>query len=226
MKILEKEKAIELRKTGLTYNEIEKCLNISKSSLSSWLRDVPYVPTKDTRERRRLASYNSGQVLHRRKLERVNQIMQSAKQEVKDLKVEDLKLLGTMAYWTEGSKTKDSLVQITNTDPIFIRFVLKWLREICEVKEEKLRVHLRIHPDTNKKDAENYWSKITGIPLAKFHKTTAKISGSGGRKYKKLGHGVATITICDTDLYYRITGWIKGLQEKSVPVAQLDRASA
>jgi hypothetical protein len=77
-----------------------------------------------------------------------------------------------------------------------------------------LRVHLRIHPDVDEKEAENYWSEITSIPITQFHKTTAKISGSGGRKYSKLGQGIATITVCDTDLHYKIMGWIEGLKDK------------
>lgn len=142
------------------------------------MRNVPYVPTQETRERRRLASLQSSQILHKRKLERVSQIKQMAKQEVEDIKLNELKLLGIMAYWTEGSKTEDGLVQFTNSDSAFIKFILRWLRDVCKVREEKLRIHLRVHPDVDKRTVENYWSRITGIPLAQFHKTTAKISSS------------------------------------------------
>jgi transposase len=40
MKVLEKDKAIELRKQGKTYTEIQKRIPISKSCLSYWLRDI------------------------------------------------------------------------------------------------------------------------------------------------------------------------------------------
>lgn len=40
MKIVEKNKAIELRKQGKTYTEIQKRIPVSKSSLSYWLRDI------------------------------------------------------------------------------------------------------------------------------------------------------------------------------------------
>ncbi|MBU3958850.1 MAG: hypothetical protein KKH29_00230 [Candidatus Omnitrophica bacterium] len=216
MKIAEREKAIELRKKGLTYNEIVTFLKVSRSSLSYWLRNIPYIPTGEVRERRRLASLQSGQVLHKRKLERITKIEKIARQEIGEIEFDELKLLGIMAYWVEGSKTEDAIVRFTNSDPIFIKFILRWLREICKVQDEKLRAHLRVHPDVDKKEAENYWSKVTGIPLAQFYKTTAKISGSGGRKYKKLGSGIAAITVCDTDLHYRIKGWIDGLKNKSI----------
>ena len=40
-KVREKERAIQLRKRGYTYNEILKVLPVAKSSLSLWLKDFP-----------------------------------------------------------------------------------------------------------------------------------------------------------------------------------------
>ena len=214
MKIVERQKAIELREKGLTYSEIRQRLDISRGSLSLWLHDIPFVLSERRRNRRRLASFRNSQVLHKRKIQRVSQIMRAAKEEMLNTKLDELKLLGAMAYWTEGSKTRDSLVKITNSNPDFIKFVLKWLREICGVSEKKLRVHLRIHGDLNKKEAEQYWSKITGIPLNRFYKTTYKISASNGKRYNKLKYGIASIIVCDTNLFYRIMGWIEGMVER------------
>ena len=213
MKIIERQKAVKLRKKGWTYAEIGKCLGVSRGALSLWLRNIPYVPSEATRRRRQLASLKASQVLHKRKLKRITQIKKIAKQEIEHIKNNELKLLGIIAYWAEGSKTEDHFVRFTNSDPIMIKFILRWLREICCVPEEKLRVHLRVHPDVDKKVTENYWSKVTGIPLTQFNKTTAKVSGSNGRRYSKLGYGIARITVCSTDLYYKIIGWIEGLQE-------------
>jgi len=211
MKLKERYKAIELRKQGLTYPEIQDRIHVSKASLSYWLRDIPYVPTELTKSRRKIASIRTGQMLHNRKLRRVIQIMVKAKKEISSINNRQLKLLGVMAYWAEGSKTQDNLVQFTNSDPKIIKFVLKWLKESCGVSPNKLHFHLHAHPDVNEEKSEKYWSKITNIPLSQFHKTTAKISGSSGRRYNKLENGVATITVCDTNLHYRIKGWIEGL---------------
>jgi len=213
MKIVERQKAIELRKKGLTYSEIEQYLNVSRGALSVWLRNVPFTLSEDARNRRRLASLRNCQVLHRRKIQRISQVVTAAKEEILNIKPYELRLLGAMAYWTEGSKTEDNLVKFTNSNPKFIKFVLKWLREVCCVPEEKLRIHLRIHRDVNRKKIEQYWSKITRIPLNKFYKTTFKISDSSGKRYNKLKYGIASVTICDTELFYKIMGWIEGIIE-------------
>jgi len=213
MKTAERQKAIRLRKDGFTYSEIEQSLNVSRGSLSLWLRNIPYTPRGDVKNKRRLASFRNSQVLHRRKIQRISQIMTLAKGEIININPYELKLLGAMAYWTEGSKTKDSLVKFTNSNPKFIKFVLKWLREVCKVPEEKLRVHLRIHDDLYRRKTEQYWSKISGIPLNRFYKTTFKISDSSGKRYNKLKYGIASITVCDTKLFYKIMGLIEGIIE-------------
>jgi len=213
MKTLERQKATRLRERGLTYYEIGQLLAVSKSSLSLWLRNVPYEITNETRHKRKIASINTGQLQHQRKLERVNRIRQEAKQEITEINYEKLKLLGIMAYWAEGSKTKDSLVKFTNTDPNFISFTLKWLREVCNVPNDKIKVHIRVHNDIDSKKAENFWSKLTGMPRKNFYKTTIKKSGSCGKRYNKLNRGIAFIIVCDTNLFYKINGWIEALMD-------------
>jgi len=215
MKIIEREKAVKLRRKSLTYKEIGEQLSVSKSSLSLWLRDIPYVPSEESLQRKRIASINAGNILHERKLKRITKVKAGAKKEILDIKPEVFKLLGIMAYWAEGSKTNDGLVKFTNTDPRFIKFALKWLRKACNVPEGKLRLHLRIHPDIDIVETETYWSKLTKIPKKRFHKSTVKTSGSNGKSFNKLSKGIASVVVCDTDLFYRIMGWIEALIDNS-----------
>ena len=214
MKTIERDKAIKLRKAGRTYAEISQQLGVSKGSLSLWLCNIPYLATEESKQKRRLASINNGRILHRRKIEKILKIKELAKKEMPNIKSEEMKLLGIMAYWAEGSKTQDSLVKFTNANPKFIKFSLKWLREICQVPEEKLRLHLRIHKDVDKEKVENYWSQITRIPKIRFFKTTIKMSNSKGTRHNKLSNGIASIIVCDTKLFYKISGWIEFIIDK------------
>ena len=52
--------AIKLRKKGHSYNLISLKLNISKSTLSYWLKEVPYTPNKEVLKRIKLGPYVSG----------------------------------------------------------------------------------------------------------------------------------------------------------------------
>jgi hypothetical protein len=53
--LLEKEKAIDLRKKGLSYNEILKKVPVAKSTLSLWFRDIGLA----VRQRQRLTAKKS-----------------------------------------------------------------------------------------------------------------------------------------------------------------------
>ena len=41
-----KEKAINYRKLGYSYNMISQELNLAKSTISDWLKEIPYTPSK------------------------------------------------------------------------------------------------------------------------------------------------------------------------------------
>ncbi len=213
MRTIDKQDAIDLRRKGFTYDEIQKHLKISKGTLSFWLRDIPFTLSTESYYKKRSLCFHNSQVSHQRKIQRTSQIVSETKREILAVKLYELKLLGAIAYWTEGSKTQDNQVKFTNSDPKLIKFILRWLREICFVPENKLRVHLRIHGDLDREETERYWSKLTGIKLDKFHKTTFKTSNSESKRHNKLKYGIASITVCDTNLFYKIKGWIEGITE-------------
>lgn len=79
---------------------------------------------------------------------------------------------------------------------------------------KKMRVHVRVHSDVEGEGAKKYWSKITGIPPQQFYKTTYKVSSSAGKRFNRLSHGIASIIICDTNLFYKIQGWIEAVALK------------
>ena len=45
-----RQKAIELRKAGYSYNYIMNHVPVAKSTLSDWLYDIPFTPNKHTQE--------------------------------------------------------------------------------------------------------------------------------------------------------------------------------
>jgi hypothetical protein len=217
MKPEEREKAISLRGQRLTYSEIAKTANVSKGSLSRWLREIPHTPREATLEKVRAMQIQNTRATSARlkaeKRDRVNSGLANGKAEIKTFGLTELRMVGAMAYWAEGSKTVDSVVKFTNTDPELIMVMVRWLREVCNVPERKLRIHLRLHPGEDIQEAERFWSEKTGIPLEQFYRTTLKVSGSGGKTKRKLRWGIASVIVCDTRLFYRIKGWINALKE-------------
>ncbi len=210
MKFKEKEIARKLRFNGDSIKDIASQLNISKGSVSLWVRDIKLTKEQLTRlsskgqkldviERRRttrLANEN-----RRRQL-----IIDSASVEIKDISKRELWLIGIMLYWAEGGKTQ-SMVRFSNSDPQMIKIIMAFFRRICHTPEEKFRGHIHIHPHLDYKAAENYWSSIAKIPLSQFYKTYRKMNVSSKNKRHTLPFGTMDVYICKKELLLKIQGW-------------------
>ena len=220
MKLQEKDLAINLRKKGLSMNEIKDKIKVSKSSVSLWVRNVQLTDnqkkelsqkglTKESIEKRRTTRL--GRENARRQI-----IVDNAKREIRDLSEQELKLIGIALYWAEGGKTNRGSVQLSNGDPRIIRLMMKFFKEICKVPKEKFRAHIHIHPHLNIKKAEKYWSSVSEIPLNQFYKTYSKPNKSSQNKKDSLPFGTFDIYVHNTELFLKIKGWIEGVYQKAI----------
>lgn len=215
MKFTEKIKAIHLRNLGKSYSEIRKQVSVSKSTLSLWLRDIEFTPKQKAELKGRQKSrYEGAKANQRKRIERTEKIIKEAKKELPLYLKHPLFLSGLMLYWAEGSKSEqEERLEFNNSDPLMIKFMMRWFREICKVPEEKFRIHLYIHELFCRKDIEKYWSAITNIPLDQFHKTQIKSTSLKHRK-NRLYNGTCAIRIGNRDLFRKMKGWRLGFLEK------------
>jgi len=209
-----KTRAIKFRKTGLSYGEIAKKLNVSKSTLSYWLKDIPLTNEQQKRLYTKqvfILSKGPQSQKERRKRE-VNKITSEAEKEIKSpVALETYKILGAALYWAEGSKTNG--LKITNSDPNLILFMVKWFKKILGVSPKDLKVWLNIYPQQNDSDIKKFWSSLTEIPLKNFGKSYIKPLN---KNYKKnnLYYGTVSIKVPrGTDMRYKIFGWIKSIMK-------------
>ena len=217
MKFDEKLKAIKLRKLGYSYDKILREIDVSKSTLSIWLRDVvlTFEQKRKLLKGRALSRYAAAKAQQRRRIEKTERIVKEAKQEAKSLVKRLLFLPGLMLYWAEGAKSNET-IKFSNSDPLMIEFMMRWFREICKVPEKKFRIALHVHSLHCRKDVEKYWSKITDVSLNQFQKTYVKPTSLGQRK-NILYNGTCVICVFDKDLFRRMIGWKLGfLEEKNI----------
>ncbi len=213
-----KSRAINLRKKGLSYGDIGKTLNLSKSTLSYWLKTVPLKP--EYRERlytKRILNLSLGWQSQKLRREReVEQIMKNASEEINlPLSDDTLRLMGAIAYWAEGNKVGS--FEITNSDPLFILFMIDWLRKVFGVKSETLKARLNIYPQQDEKKVKGFWSELTGVPIVNFGKSFVKPLN---KNYKKNNLYYGTIKIYvprGIDTKYRVFGWIKKVLQNTSP---------
>lgn len=215
MRAEEKKLARKLRKQGWSMNEIYRKLGVSKGTVSVWLRDI-----KLTKAQKQKLSQKGikKEVIERRRLTRLSNenarrqiIIDNAERNIHQLSKKDLFLIGVTLYWAEGSKTKRGVVQFSNSDPNAVQLMMRFFKDICGISNKKFRGHIHIHPHLDTKRAEHYWSSISGIPPAQFYKTYQKTNKASKNKKDTLLFGTFNIIICDTELFLKIYGWIKGI---------------
>jgi len=213
-----KEKAIDYRKRGYSYNMISEKLGLSKGTLSNWLKEVPYKPNKEALKRIQLAPSKSAEIVHNRKVANIARIKKLAVEDFGKLTKRDLWLLGIGLYLGEGSKLYET-IRLINSDPEIIKLAIKWFQEICGLRNENFTPSVHLYPDNDIKETINYWSKITGFPKKQFGKTQIDLrSNKSKKKKRKLPYGTLHLQIRSrgkkefgVNLHRRIMGWIEAV---------------
>jgi len=226
----DKNKALKLRLSGKSYNEITKILGIPKSTLSGWFSGLELSEESKKRILERARKKSLEGLLKRNKnqtalaIKRKIDIQSRASKEIDSISKKNLLLIGTTLYWSEGYKrpiirngreaTYHS-VSLTNSDPDLIKIYLRFLKEICKVPENKINADIRIFEHQNVDNLLKYWEKITGIKKEKFGKIYYGVSKSslGKRPFNRLPYGTIQIRVNETKLFHQIMGWIEGIKK-------------
>ncbi len=217
----DKEKAILLRKQGKSYNEITEILGVAKSTLSLWLKNVK-MPSRIEKKfwnktRKNWAESITKFNKERAKIarEKAQEIQNSASKDIGEISKRELFLIGIALYWGEGHKRSRWRLDFTNSDPIMIKIIMRFFREILKIKEDKFSATAQIHPNTTSEKTVNYWSKITKIPKKQFLKTYTRVTPTSKRKraFNTLPYGTLRISISDVEITNKMKGWISGLEK-------------
>src|SRR3989344_241860 len=141
MKLMQKREALELRKRGLSYQEIFLKVRVSKSTLSLWLREMPLSQAQASklmigRDKSRMIAAKQK---HEDRIRRTELLFQEGKSEVPFLVKNQLFIAGLALYWAEGSKDPSESVKFANSDPNMIALIMRWFSEVCNIHENKFR---------------------------------------------------------------------------------------
>ncbi len=189
-----KEQARRLREKGYSYTYIQGKTQLSKSTLSYLLRDVPYTPNSYTQKFIGKARAKSGESKAATKRLSIAVAQQEAKADIGFISKRDLFMLGIGLYIGEGSKTQN-LIRVVNGDARVIKLFITWLANLGYPKSS-LAIRIHLYPDSNIGEAHAYWSDKTGLSLSQFQ--PACIDGRGKKDRKRSGthvYGTAHVTV-------------------------------
>jgi len=169
-KPVERQEARELRQKGWPIKRIAKALSVSPSSVSYWTRDIKLTPEPRERNLRGPKGPQDPEIVQRRADEWRQRSRAKRRQYQQDGKAcaqlgEALHMAGCLLYWTEGTKSRNT-VQFVNSDVAMVRFFLLFLRKSLGVRSEELTVRLNAYTNNGLsiREIEDHWLDALDLP--------------------------------------------------------------
>ena len=201
-KIELRKRAIQLRREGKTYSEINNILNkkISKGTMSCWCSKIKLSKSKEKRiEKIRLTNLEKARIkaiaTNKNKQERL--ISDLSKKNIhliplannKDIK----KLILSVLYLGEGAKWKSHRgLQLGNSNMEVVEMYLNLLEACYDVDRKKLKASIYRRYDQKAESLVSLWSKKLKIPKENFYITKPDLRTKG--KETRIGYyGVCSI---------------------------------
>lgn len=186
-----KEKAIKLRRQGLSMNVIERRYGIARSTLSGWFKKV-----RLTQAQNKKLSQNSkiGLIVARKKAvlwhnERKRQRFKEAELQalgtLENINTHDkhlLELALAILYLGEGDKTTGE-TGLGSSDPLILKFFISCLKKIYNFDLNRIRCELHLRADQDPKKIKSFWAKELKLPLNNFKQISFDKRTIGSKTY-------------------------------------------
>jgi len=215
------EKVQGLRRQGVGINEIAMRLNVSKSTVSYWCKNISLTKSQISRlkEKQKTSGVRGLLIFFEKKrkqrLMNVRQLMSQGASDVGQIAKRELLLIGLALYWGEGYKRGNDEVGFTNSDSRIIKLIIRWFK-VCygiNSKDFILRVSINELHKNRGKEVLEYWSKETDLPMSQFTKISF-IKTKSKKIYSNLDEHFGTLRIKvrrGTNLKRRILGSLEAL---------------
>jgi len=203
-RLLEQRRARELRAQAWTLDDIALELNVAKSSVSRWVRDVEFVPNPRRRSRRRGPNR-----LQRAKAAEIEHCRVEGIARVGQLSDREFLMAGLGLYAGDGAKGGTE-VAFANSNPKLVAFFCAWFREFFDVDESRLRIHLYLHEGLDLEAATSHWSLVTKIPAEQFSKPYRAVADPTRRTSKHV-YGCCHVAYSSAFVHRQILGMLSAL---------------
>ena len=194
-KIHAKITALEMRRSGHSYNYIAARVGVSKSTVGMWVADIPYSPNKETIDRIGKARAASGAAKNKIMRESFQRARDEALNDIRMVSTRDLFMLGLGLYIGEGAKST-SATCFVNSNILIMNLIIRWFIEAIGMSKQNLRIRLHLYPDSNLEQCLEYWSSHTGLERGQFMRPVIDSrQDKKAIKSGKLPYGTAHLTV-------------------------------
>ena len=219
-----KEQVRKLRKKGFSINEIVKKLQVSKSTVSIWCRDIVLSELQNKNIKiKSLLKTNKGRMIgaemnKNKRLLAIQLAKDFGENKISKINKKELLFIATALYWSEGSKSdRTSGFQFINSDPEMILIVKKFLTSYMNIEESELVCSVQINGLHKYRISKvlNFWQNLLNLQDNQIRKpyfieTKSKKVYENHDEY----YGICRLMVRkSTDLKYRMIGLIQAMKK-------------
>lgn len=216
VRVLDRQKAVRLRKSGKSFTHIRKKLNVAKGTLSYWISGIKLTSKQLDKIQKEGRALQVERYIKTRKEQRkkiFDAYCDIEKNKLLPLTKRDYLIAGLFLYLGEGSKSSWWETGVSNSNPTIIRFVIFWLTNILRVPKNKIRIYVHLYKNMDVRAELDFWSKTTKIPLSQFRKPYIKKTSSLAIDYFTFGHGTCNVLVNGGNIKNKIMAGIRIILE-------------
>ena len=215
VKTRERDEARRLRREeGRSVREIATLLEVSRSSVSLWVRDIELTPSHHAalvRRNPRFTNQRNGSIANRER-SRARRLDYQRRGRELARRHNAFYLAGCMLWWAEGAKNRNA-VRFTNSDPAMARLFVRFLSQCFGVRRDEISIYCNLFADHEKRqrEIEQYWLDRLELPSSSLRQSVLNRYSKYSKKKRtnKLPYGTCRVVVHSTEIVQTMYGSIQ-----------------
>jgi hypothetical protein len=197
-----RDKAIQLRtEHNMALEQIVERLQIPKTTVYGWIRDIPIPRTNRQTEAQRKGTEAMRAKAAALREEAYQQGVAEAPELLKDQSLRDFVVL----YMAEGTKRNRNTVSIVNSDVAIMKLSHRWMKHFAK---RRFFYGLQYHADQDVDELKLYWSEYLDLLPSEIKEMRKSNSNQlSGRHFRSV-YGLLTVQANDTYFRSRLQAWM------------------
>lgn len=209
--------ALQFRERGFTLQEIARICDVSKSTVSKWLKNNA-ISANITKQNKRRAGQENAKRLQlmtkargKERALRYSEIEHGAEIEFRHYKNDPHFIAGLTIYATSGDVSGNGLIRLTSSRMFPHKAFIKFALEYLGAPKTKIKLWLLLYPSHNEEICMRKWHRTTTLPYSQFHSNQIL---KNNPKRETLHHGVGNTIIGSTVLKRKLLRWVTLMQKE------------